>query len=309
MDSSSSVLLIAGPTGSGKSALALELACHYDGEIINADAIQVYRDLRILSARPPPDDEKAVPHHLYGFVAAREHYSAGVWLAEAQKLIHAVHRRGRLPILVGGSGLYMRALTSGLAEMPRVPAARRAQLAADLARDGLPALYQRLEELDPLLARRLRPSDTQRILRGLEVVLATGQPLSRWIEQNPARPPADMTFLAFALTPEKTALAANIAKRLASMLKQGVVEEARRLLGQNLPPSLPVMKAIGLGAIRRHLAGELDFASMAAEIETATRRNAKRQMTWIRTQMPDWTRLPRPSLAEVKSLIPLDLKG
>jgi tRNA dimethylallyltransferase len=281
-------VLIAGPTGSGKSALALRLAEQSGGIIVNADSMQVYRDLRIVTARPTPREERRVPHRLYGHVDAAENYSAGRWCRDAKAALAAADEMGKMPILVGGTGLYFKALTSGLAAIPPIDPAIRAGLRERLAHDGVEKLHVELTKRDPAGAKRLMPRDRSRILRALEVVEATGRTMSDWHREgmppilNPAR--AVKIFLA----PERNELWRRIDARFDGMLAAGALDEVRGLDARKLPEHLPAMKAHGVTSLRKHLHGEMSLNDAAAHAKTATRRYAKRQITWFRTQMPGW---------------------
>lgn len=281
-------VLIAGPTASGKSALALTLAQALGGTIINADSMQVYRDLRILTARPTPQEEARVPHLLYGHVDAAENYSVGRWCVDASAALAAVERAGRLPIVVGGTGLYFKALTRGLAAVPPVPADVRAAVRARLAAEGVAPLYAELGARDPATARRLMPGDRARITRALEVVLATGRSLAEWHAHGmkPALDPerAIKIFLAV----DRAELYRRIDARFEAMLASGALEEVRALRRRGLDPALPAMKAHGVPWLIRHLAGEIDLAEAVAAGKRDTRRYSKRQATWFRHQLPDW---------------------
>ena len=281
-------VLIAGPTASGKSALALTLAEALGGTIINADAMQVYRDLRVLTARPSPAEEARVPHLLYGHVDAAENYSVGRWCVDAGAALSAVERGGRLPILTGGTGLYFKALTRGLAAVPPIPAQIRAAVRARLEREGIAALYAELSERDGATARRLMPGDRARITRALEVVLATGRSLTDWHREGmtPALDP-QLAVKVF-LDVDRAELYRRIDARFDAMLKAGALEEVSRLAARGLDPLLPAMKAHGVPALIRHLKGELTLEE-AAEIGRAdTRHYAKRQFTWFRHQLPEF---------------------
>ncbi len=282
------VLLIAGPTASGKSAAALALAEQLNGEIVNADAIQVYRELQILSARPPPADEARIPHHLYGFVPAAQSFSAGAWLARAAPVIEDILARGKCAIAAGGTGLYFRCLTQGLAALPPAAPEIRKTLMRELQEQGAEALHRRLARCDPEWAARVPATDPQRILRGLEVFAATGVPLSRW-QKKPASPPlAGKTVVKAVLTPPRECLQARCNARVGRMIEEGALDEARELAAQNLPPHLPAMKALGLAPLLDHLAGNITLAQAADRTRKATRALARRQLTWARTQMPSF---------------------
>jgi tRNA dimethylallyltransferase len=285
-------VLIAGPTTSGKSALALALAEAFNGTIVNADSMQVYRDLRIITARPNPDDEARVPHLLYGHVDAAENYSVGRWCVDTQAAIAAVQSAGRLPILVGGTGLYFKSLIQGLAAVPPIPAAVRASVRDRLAADGVAPLYAELQQRDPTTAARLMPGDRSRITRALEVVLATGRSLSDWHSEGmPPSIDASRAVKLF-LDVERAELARRIDMRFDAMLAGGALDEVRALADRGLDPSLPAMKAHGVPWLIRHLRGEVTLAEAAEGGKRDTRHYTKRQATWFRNQLPDfrWAR-------------------
>ena len=281
-------VLIAGPTGSGKSALALRIAGKSGGVIVNADSMQVYRDLRIVTARPTPEEERQVPHRLYGHVDAAENYSAGRWCLDAKVALAAAEEMKKMPILVGGTGLYFKALTNGLAAIPPIDPAIRAGLRERLAREGIEALHAELSKHDPTGATRLMPRDRSRILRALEVVEATGRTMSDWHREG--MPPVLDTARALKifLAPERDALWRRIDARFDAMLVAGALEEVRALDARKLPEDLPAMKAHGVPWLRKQLHGEMSLQNAAAQAKTDTRRYAKRQITWFRTQMPGW---------------------
>jgi tRNA dimethylallyltransferase len=282
-------ILLAGPTASGKSALALKLAERLGGAIINADSMQVYRDLRIITARPAPEEEARVPHLLYGHVDAAENYSAGRWCADASAAIDEAKRPGQVPILVGGTGLYFKALAQGLAAVPPVPADIRASVRGRLKTDGVAPLYAELMERDPTTAQRLMPGDRSRITRALEVVLATGRSLADWHREGmPASVDAAGAIKIF-LAPERAVLYRAIEERFDRMLATGALDEVRRLGERGLDPSLPAMKAHGVPWLLRHLRGEIGLEEAAEGGKRDTRRYTKRQATWFRHQLPDWT--------------------
>ena len=246
-------MLIAGPTASGKSALALELAQKTGGVVINTDSMQVYRDLRIITARPTPEEEARVPHRLYGHVDASVNFSAGAWVADAAKVLAEARAEKRLPIFVGGSGLYFKALTRGLSAVPPIPAEVRDAVRARLERDGVEALHAELARRDPVSAERLKPRDRTRIARALEVVEATGRALTDWHREGlpPLLPPGE--FSALFLAPERDQLYARIDARFDAMLGAGALEEVAALAARKLDPLLPAMKAHGVPALIRHL--------------------------------------------------------
>lgn len=285
---STKAVLIAGPTASGKSALALDLARTHGGVVINTDSMQVYRDLRVITARPTPEEEAQVPHRLYGHVDAAVNCSAGMWVADAERVLTETHAEGRLPIFIGGSGLYFKALTRGLSAVPPIPSEVREAIRARLERDGPEVLHGELRRRDPAAAERLKPRDRSRIARALEVVEATGRSLTDWHRDGlpPLLPPDDVT--AVFLAPEREALYARIDARFETMLENGALDEVRRLASRRLDPLLPAMKAHGVPALIRHLAGELSREEAAAIGQLDTRRYAKRQFTWFRHQLPEF---------------------
>ncbi|MYZ49831.1 tRNA (adenosine(37)-N6)-dimethylallyltransferase MiaA [Rhizobiales bacterium L72] len=289
-------MLIAGPTASGKSALALALAgaASESGRpalVVNADSMQVYADLRVLSARPSAADEARVPHRLYGHVSGAEAYSAGRWLADVGPVLREAEAGGALPILVGGTGLYFRALAGGLSEIPAVPEPVRRRWRSALAEAGPAALYGLLAARDPEMAARLRPSDPQRIVRALEVLEATGRSLAAFQAGGGEPLLAGEGVARFVLEPDRAVLRCRIGARVEAMLAGGAVEEVASLLARRLPPELPVMKAIGVREIGALLAGSLARPEAAEAMNVATRQYAKRQATWFRNQMPGWRRV------------------
>jgi tRNA dimethylallyltransferase len=288
MPDAKQAVLIAGPTASGKSALALAVAEKLGGTIVNADSMQVYRDLGIITARPSPEEEARVPHRLYGHVDAAEIYSTGRWLDDVAAALAAIAAEGRVPIVVGGTGLYFKALTSGLAAVPPIPADIRADVRGRLESEGVSALYAELIERDPVTAARLMPLDRTRIARALEVVLATGRSLSDWHKQGmpPLLDPARVAKVF--VTCERKDLVARIESRFAAMLEAGALDEVRALAARHLNPLLPAMKAHGVPWLIRHLKGEISLDEAAEGSIKDTRRYAKRQLTWFRGQMKDW---------------------
>lgn len=285
------VVLIAGPTASGKSDFAVRIAEKTGGVVINADSMQIYRELNILSARPGPDDERRVPHRLYGHVPASERYSVGRWLADAAGALKEARDDGRLPILVGGTGLYFKALTEGLATIPPVPDSVRARIGAEADGQSAEALYARLAGRDPETAALLRPSDRSRIIRALEVHAATGKPLAEWQRGEGSPPLVGDGALRLVLAPDRALLHQRIATRAEAMIADGAVDEVKALLALGLSEDLPAMKAIGVRQIAGWLAGTVSREEAVARIKTETRRYAKRQETWFRNQMADWRRL------------------
>ena len=281
-------ILIAGPTASGKSVLALALAQQVGGVVINTDSMQVYRDLRVITARPTLPEEALAPHRLYGHVDAAVNFSAGAWVTDAAKVLAEVRTANRLPIFVGGSGLYFKALTRGLSAVPPIPPEFRDSVRARLERDGVEALHAELVRRDPVSAERLKPRDRTRVARALEVVEATGRSLTDWHRDGlpPLLPQGE--FSAVFLAPERDQLYARIDARFDAMLGAGALEEVAKLAARRLDRVLPAMKAHGVPALIRHLNGEITREE-AAEIGRAdTRHYAKRQFTWFRHQLPEF---------------------
>jgi tRNA dimethylallyltransferase len=276
------VLVIAGPTASGKSAFAVALAEAAHGVIINADSLQTYRDLFILTARPDSAGAERVPHRLYGYLDAAERGSAAAWRALALAEVAAATAAGRLPIVVGGTGLYLRALTQGLAPVPDIPEEIRQEAIALHRALGGVRFRERLAALDPAAARRLPAGDTQRLVRAFEVVRATGKPLAAWQARPHEVPPH--RFATIRLMPPRDRLYRACNERFAAMIAGGALAEAAALFARRLDPDLPAMKAIGLPELFAHLRGELPLTAAVAAGQRATRHYAKRQITWLRHQ-------------------------
>ncbi|MGH6749384.1 MAG: tRNA (adenosine(37)-N6)-dimethylallyltransferase MiaA [Methyloceanibacter sp.] len=285
-------ILIAGPTASGKSAVALALAERLGGTVINADSMQLYRELRVLTARPSEADEALAPHRLYGIVSASEAFSVGRWLEAAQAAIAEARDAGSVPILVGGTGLYFKALIEGLAPIPDSPSEVRAYWREQAARLTPEALHRELAARDPGVAAKLRSSDPQRIVRALEVIDAAGVSLSEW-QGAPAAPAllAD-DVLRFVIAPEREPLYAAIDARFDRMIENGAIEEVEALLALGLDDSLPAMRAHGVRELRAYLAGANSLEDAQTKSKTESRRYAKRQMTWARRYMADWEWVP-----------------
>ncbi|MFS8045722.1 tRNA (adenosine(37)-N6)-dimethylallyltransferase MiaA [Rhizobium sp. BR 314] len=285
-------ILITGPTASGKSALAVELARSHDGVVINADSMQVYDTLRVLTARPSEEDMQGIPHYLYGHVPAGQAYSTGVWLREATELVERLRGEGRLPVFVGGTGLYFKALTGGLSDMPSIPSGIRGRLRARLLTEGAEVLHRELSGRDEPMAASLNPQDGQRIVRALEVIEATGQSIAAF--QGKAGPVVIDPERArkIVVLPDREVLHQRINGRFEKMLAMGAEEEVRSLLALELSVEMPVMKAIGVSQIAAMLKGEMARAAVLETGAAATRQYAKRQMTWFRNQMDEsWERL------------------
>ncbi|MGE0746644.1 MAG: tRNA (adenosine(37)-N6)-dimethylallyltransferase MiaA [Rhodospirillales bacterium] len=279
-------VVIAGPTASGKSALAAAAAAAFGGTVINADALQVYRELDVLTARPGPDLAARAPHRLYGVLPAAQACSAGRWRQLAVAEIATARAAGRLPVIVGGTGLYIRSLLHGIADVPPVPAACRRAARERLAELGAPGFRAEVAALDPAAGARLGPTDTQRLLRAWEVATATGRPLSDW-QSGPVAPPP-VRALVIVVQPPRPALHAAIEGRFAAMIGRGAVAEVGALMALGLDPSLPAMKAVGVRELAAHLAGAATLEQATAAAVQSTRQYAKRQTTWFRHQIvPD----------------------
>jgi len=283
--------LIAGPTASGKSALALALAEAAGGTIINADSAQVYSDLRIVSARPTPQEEARAPHRLYGYRDGAEACSAADWAADARAAIAEAQGQGRLPVLVGGTGLYIRTLLDGIAPVPEIDPAIRASVRSYTVLHN----YAALELEDPVAATRLRPSDSTRVARALEVVRSTGRPLADWQKERSGGIAKEVELVPLVLLPPRDWLYERCDRRFEEMMSDEGLEEVRSLLARGLNPMLPALRAIGVREIAAFLGGEIDRGQALAAGRTATRQYAKRQYTWFSRQPPaDWPRLPEP---------------
>lgn len=282
------VICIAGPTASGKSAYAVQVAEALDGEIVNADALQVYADLQILSARPTADEMGGLPHHLFGHVSGDVRYSTGAWLRDVDPLIIDILARGKAPILVGGTGLYFRALLQGMADIPAVPEHIYAETTERLEREGIESLRAEAEQLDPIATARILGDDPQRLHRIVSVARGTGQALSTWqAETHPVIPSRFARFCV--LTPPRENLYARINARYEDMLRAGGLEEAKAVFAKGYDEGLPVMKAIGLRQLRDHISGQGSLDEAVEDAKRESRRFAKRQTTWFRNQPPKGT--------------------
>ncbi|MBO1903439.1 tRNA (adenosine(37)-N6)-dimethylallyltransferase MiaA [Microvirga sp. 3-52] len=280
-------VLIAGPTASGKSALGIKLAQRLDGLVINADSMQVYQDLRVITARPAPAEEAEAPHRLYGHVDAAVNFSVGRYVADATQILQEIKGR-KLPIFVGGTGLYFKALTEGLSDMPPVPEEVREQVRRDSEGLETSELHRLLSERDPETARTLRPSDRLRVQRALEIFAATGQPLVSFHGARQPGPLADVSVIKLFLEPDRDELRRRIDQRFLTMIEQGALDEVKALGERNLDPMLPAMRAHGVPGLLAHLRGEMSLDEAITKGQGDTRRYAKRQFTWFRHQLPDW---------------------
>jgi tRNA dimethylallyltransferase len=280
------VLVVTGPTASGKSALALDLARELGGTVINADSMQVYLELRILTARPSPEEEASIPHRLYGVLSAAEACSAARWRELALTEIAEAHRIGRLPILTGGTGLYLSVLRRGLSPVPDIPERVRKETRERFAEIGNAAFHAELLERDPLIASRLKPGDTQRLMRAAEVLATTGRSLFEWHgEPSEGEGTQGLAFYTVALMPPRVQLRSRIQARFAAMLAAGAIEEVRALLSLHLRPELPAMKAHGVPELGRYLGGKISLDEAVRLAILSTGQYAKRQFTWLRHQV------------------------
>ena len=277
------VIAILGPTATGKSALGLALAERLDGEIVNADALQVYRGFDLGTAKPTPEERRRVPHHLVDVLDPTERYSAGEFARRARRAIGEIRSRHRRPVVVGGSGLYVRALLEGISPVPPGDPEVRAGLRERLDREGLGPLFRELRTRDPETAERLPPGDTQRILRALEVVEVSGTPLSEWIARRPYGEDR-LEAVRLGLTLPRKLLYDSLERRVTRMVERGWVSEVGSLLSRGVPLSAPAFQAIGYREIARHVAGEWSLERAVEETVRATRRFAKRQLTWFRRE-------------------------
>jgi tRNA dimethylallyltransferase len=295
MDPLAPPILIAGPTASGKSALAMRLAELAGGVVINADALQVYRDLSVLTARPSPEDEARVPHRLYGHVPASEAYSVGRYLPDVRDVLAQCDAAGLRPIIVGGTGLYFKALIEGLSPVPVIAADVRSYWRSEAQRLGAAALHAVLAECDPEMAARLRPSDPQRVTRALEVLHATGRSLGHW-QRLPGDPVIKGKTIRLVIRPDKVELRARCDARFDQMIAAGSLDEVRRLAALQLDPALPVLGALGVAPLLAHLRGEADLGAAVAQAKLETWHYVKRQFTWLKRNMMSWNEVQKDDL-------------
>jgi tRNA dimethylallyltransferase len=298
MSSKVEAVLIAGPTASGKSALAIQIARETGGTVVNADSMQVYRDLRVITNRPSPAEEAEAPHRLFGTVDGAVNFSAGRYAEAAGALLGTLAEQGSLPILVGGTGLYFKALTEGLSDIPAVPDPVRERVRAEAEGRSSPDLHADLARQDPDAAARLRPGDRQRILRALEVLAATGRSLVSFHDDRIPGPLAGRRLARIFLAPDRAELRARIDRRFEDMIAAGALDEVAALADRRLDPALPVMRAHGVPGLLSHLRGETGLAEAIARGQADTRAYAKRQFTWARHQMDGWAWAPPEAGAE-----------
>lgn len=284
-------LIIAGPTACGKSSLAMDVAEHFNGTVINADSQQVYKELRLLSARPSIEDEKRVPHRLYGMMNGNEVCSAGRWVDLCGVEVNEAISQGRLPIIVGGTGMYLKSLTEGLSPIPDVPAHVRARASARQKELGAEAFHEEVSQLDPVSGVRLPIGDTQRLLRAWEVSIFTGRAFSEWYDEPRILPLPGVRFATLAITPPRDQLYAAIDARFLRMVDAGALDEVRALAAQGLDPGLPLMKALGVPQLLAYEAGDLTLEAAIQQAQKRSRNYAKRQLTWLRNQIESDYRL------------------
>jgi tRNA dimethylallyltransferase len=282
-----SLIIIGGPTGSGKSALALDIAERIGGAVVNADSMQQYRDLRIVTARPTLADHRRAPHYLYGHLPAERPGSVGQWLRQATKAIDEIRAQERVPIVVGGTGLYLKALLRGIAPVPDVPSEIRLKTSRRFAELGVPGFHQELAKRDPEQAAELEPGDRQRLIRAAEVLEATGKSLVYWRSQPQERAALPEPIVGVALQPPRRELHKRIELRLQAMVEGGALDELEALRARKLDPELPLMKAVAVPELLAHLEGEIDLITATERAAAKTRQYAKRQMTWLRHQLPE----------------------
>lgn len=283
-------VLIAGPTASGKSGMALNLANRWGGEIVNVDSMQIYPVLDVLTARPPVDDLNRFPHHLYGCADPAAAWSVERWRLDAERVMADIRHRGAVPIFVGGTGLYFRALDDGLSRVPEISSEIRESVRNNLQTLGSEALHKQLKTLDEAGAFRLKPGDSHRIARALEVVLSTGKPLAHFQAELDSPPlTKGLNCERIVLFPPRLLLHERINARAEWMLDNGAIEEVEKLLALDLPASATLLKAIGVRQISEYLCGKIDRPTLVAQLQAATRQYAKRQCTWFRGQFgPEW---------------------
>ena len=290
MDRKSKIFLISGPTASGKSSFGIKLAKKINGEIINADSMQVYKDIQILTARPRKNDQKNIKHHLYGFLSVKKNFSAGQWLKLAKKKIKEIQRKKKVPILVGGTGLYFKAITDGLVRIPKISLRSRNRIRDLQKRLGQDKFYQKLVKLDPLVKNKINPNDIQRSIRAYEVKKYSKISLIEWFKKTDKKF-EDSDFLKIYIDFPRSDLIERINKRVDEMFKSGVINEVKRFLKLNVKKDKSSNKIIGINEVNKFLTGEYDLKTTKELISIKTRQYAKRQSTWARGQMSSWQRI------------------
>ena len=290
MDLESKIILIYGPTASGKSKFALKLAQKIDGEIINADSMQVYKELKVLSARPRKEDIKKIKHHLYGFQSVKKNFSTGDWLKLAQKKIFEVKKRGKIPILVGGTGLYFKALTEGLVNFPKIPIPFRKKIRALHKNLGSKKFFLQLIKEDPLVRNHLIQSDTQRVIRAYEIKKFTNKSMYEWFKNTKSEFEKNDFFKIYIDFP-RTDLLVRIKERAVDMLDNGAVSEVKKFMKLKVPKVKSANKAIGINEIKEFIKKKIKIEDVIDKISIKTRQYAKRQTTWARGNMSDWNKI------------------
>ena len=290
MDLKSKIILISGPTASGKSKFAIQLAKKINGEIINADSMQIFKELKILTARPKPNDIKIVRHHLYGFKSAKENYSTGNWLKDAKLKIKNIKKKNKIPIVVGGTGLYFKSLVDGIVKIPEIPVNVRNRIRKKQMKIGQSKFYSELIKLDPLCKKKINKNDTQRSIRAYEVIKFTNKSLFSWYSETQS----DFTkesFIKLYIDYPRDKLLENISLRTNEMLRHGAINEAKRFYKLKIKKDLSSSKVIGLSEIKDYLDKEIDLSELKEKISIKTRQYAKRQSTWARGQMSEWQKI------------------
>ena len=290
MDLKSKIILIFGPTASGKSSFAIKLAKKINGEIINADSMQVYKELKILSARPSQKDYKNIKHHLYGFQSVKKNFSTGDWLKLVHKKILEIKKRKKIPIIVGGTGLYFKALTNGLVSIPNIPIKLRAKIRSLHKKIGSKSFFSKLIKLDPLSKNKISSSDTQRVIRAYEVKLFTNQSIYDWFKNTHSKF-ENKNFYKIYLDYPRAGLIEKINIRVKDMIKKGAISEVKRFIKLKVPKAKTASKAIGIEEIRSYLEKKIEIIEVIEKISIKTRQYAKRQSTWGRGNMKDWNKI------------------
>jgi tRNA dimethylallyltransferase len=281
------IIIISGTTASGKSNAALQIAQKLNGEIINADSMQIYQEIPILSAQPSQAEQKTIPHHLYSILNGNEKFSVADWLDLAQEKIEYCFANRKTPILVGGTGMYIKSLRNGISSVPYIPDITRASSTKLLDKIGHNAFHAKLMDLDKKTASKLSPNDTNRILRAYNVITETGIGLAQWQEKDSPPPYPAENFIHFIITPEREALYKKCEERFLTMIKMGAIDEVKSLLNKNYPPETQISKAIGIKELSKHITGEISLEEAITLGQTATRQYAKRQVTWFKNQNPE----------------------
>ena len=290
MDIKSKIILIAGPTASGKSSFAIKLAKKINGEIINADSMQVYKELKVLTARPKKKDQKIIKHHLYGFQSVKKNFSTGQWLIHAKKKIKEIQKKNKIPILVGGTGLYFKAITEGLVKIPKIPLKLRIQVRDLQKKLGQDKFYKRLIKIDPLIKNKINPNDPQRSIRAYEVKKYSKISLIDWFKKTDKKF-EDSDFLKIYIDFPRTDLIQRINKRTDNMFREGAISEVKKFLKLNIKKDKSPNKIIGINEIKRYLRKEIDLKLTKELIAIKTRQYAKRQNTWARNKMLSWNQI------------------